>query len=77
LCALPVPAIAEIAGSGPKLPPHLPQGCTFRDGKLWPNSRPGLGVEFDPSGADLVAEITQHNAPIPTYRRPDGSFTNW
>ncbi len=77
LCALPVPAVAEIGGTGPKLPPHLSQGCTFRDGKLWPEPRPGLGVEFDPTGADLVAEINEHNAPIPTYRRPDGSFTNW
>jgi galactonate dehydratase len=77
LCALPMPAVAEIAGPAPKLPSHLTQGCTFRDGKLWPEARPGLGVEFDPANADLVAEITEHNAPIPTYRRPDGSYTNW
>lgn len=77
LCALPVPAIAEIGGAGPKLPLHLLQGCTFRDGKLWPEAYPGLGVVFEPAGADLVSEISEHNAPIPTYRRPDGSFTNW
>jgi L-alanine-DL-glutamate epimerase-like enolase superfamily enzyme len=77
LSALPVPALMEIAGGEPKQPPHLIQGCTFREGKLWPNARPGLGVEFDPAGAELVAEVTTHSAPIPTYRRPDGSITNW
>jgi galactonate dehydratase len=77
LCALPLPALVEIAGPAPKLPPHLKLGCTFRDGKLWPEARPGLGVEFDPSGAELVREVNEHRAPVPTYRRPDGSYTNW
>jgi L-alanine-DL-glutamate epimerase-like enolase superfamily enzyme len=77
LCALPVPALMEIAGDAPKRPPHLPQGCTFHEGKLWPEARPGLGVEFDPGGAELVSEVTERYAPIPQYRRPDGSYTNW
>jgi L-alanine-DL-glutamate epimerase-like enolase superfamily enzyme len=77
LCALPVPALVEIAGASPKLPTHLSLGCTFHDGKLWPDSRPGLGVEFNPKEAELIAEITERHAPIPTYHRPDGSFTNW
>jgi L-alanine-DL-glutamate epimerase-like enolase superfamily enzyme len=77
LGALPVPALMEIAGGEPKLPPHLSLGCTFREGKLWPEARPGLGVEFDPAGAELVQEVTERFAPIPTYRRPDGSITNW
>jgi L-alanine-DL-glutamate epimerase-like enolase superfamily enzyme len=77
LCALPLAALVEIAGPAPKLPPHLRQASTFRDGKLWPNPRPGLGVDFDPSGAELVRTITTRRTPIPTYRRPDGSYTNW
>jgi galactonate dehydratase len=77
LCALPVPAVVEIGGAAPKLPPHLSQGCSFHDGKLWPVSRPGLGVEFNPAEAELITEITEHHAPVPTYRRPDGSYTNW
>ena len=77
LCALPTPVLMEIAGAAPKQPPHLPQGCTFRDGKLWPEAHPGLGVVFDPAGADMIAEITEHYAPTPQFRRPDGSYTNW
>ncbi len=77
LCALPLPALVEIAGPAPKLPPHLKQASTFRDGKLWPEARPGLGVDFDPSTAELLREISEHRLPIPTYRRPDGSLHNW
>jgi len=77
LCSLPVPALVEILGAAPKLPSHLTLGCTFKDGKLWPNPRPGLGVEFDPAGAELISEVTERFAPVPTFRRPDGSLTNW
>ncbi len=77
LASQPVPVLMEIGGAAPKQPPHLAQGCTFRDGKLWPNPRPGLGVEFDPAGAELISEISERAAPIPMYRRPDGSLTNW
>jgi L-alanine-DL-glutamate epimerase-like enolase superfamily enzyme len=77
LCSQPTPALMEIAGPAPKQPPHLPQGVTFRDGKLWPEARPGLGVEFDPAGAELIGEVTERSAPIPQFRRPDGSVTNW
>ena len=77
LCAQPTPALMEVTGTGPKELPHLPQAATFRDGKLWPAARPGLGVVFDPAGAELVAEISEHSSPIPLFRRPDGSFTNW
>jgi galactonate dehydratase len=77
LCSLPVATCMEVGGAGPTLPPHLTKGFVFQDGKLWPQARPGLGVEFDPTGAELVSEITARSAPIPMYRRPDGSFTNW
>lgn len=77
LCAVPVPVLMEIAGASPRLPAHLSQGCTFRDGKLWPEARPGLGVEFDPGGAELEGEISEHFGPIPMFYRPDGSITNW
>lgn len=69
------PVLME-CGSVPK-PAYLPQGPDFRNGKLWPRDALGLGVEFDPKGADLVSDITERSAPIPMYHRPDGSITNW
>ena len=77
LAAVPVPVLTEIAGDGPRQSPHITAGCEFRNGKLWPVDLPGLGVEFDPGGAVHVVDVTERQAPIPMYRRPDGSFTNW
>jgi L-alanine-DL-glutamate epimerase-like enolase superfamily enzyme len=77
LCALPVPALMEIGGPAPRLPAHLKRAADFRDGKLWPVDLPGLGVEFDPAGAELIGEVNAFYAPIPMYKRPDGSITNW
>jgi galactonate dehydratase len=71
------PVLMEIAGAAPPKRPCLSQGPDFHDGKLWPGEAPGLGVEFDPKGAELIAEITQRSRPIPLNRRPDGSITNW
>ncbi len=69
--------LVEITGAGPAELPYLPHYVDFKNGKLWPNSRPGLGVEFEPKGVQLVAEITKRSTPIPLFRRPDGSMTNW
>jgi hypothetical protein len=44
---------------------------------MYPNERPGLGVEFDPAGLNMLAEVTQGAQPLPLFRRPDGSLTNW
>ena len=58
--------------------PHMPVGLDFKDGKLYPNDRPGLGVELDMSKLKQVAEITERvTARAQTYFRPDGSITNW
>lgn len=58
--------------------PYLPVCLDFKSGKLFPNDRPGLGVEVDYKPLKLIAEITQ---PVTdraqTYFRPDGSITNW
>lgn len=71
------PVMMEIGGAGPQTRPYLPLGCDFHAGKLWPNAHPGLGVEFDPKGAELIGEFADRYAPIPTFCRPDGSLTNW
>jgi len=57
---------------------HLPVCLDFKEGKLYPNERPGLGVELDMTQLTQIAEITQPvTARAQTYFRPDGSITNW
>jgi len=61
-----------------ELPAYLKEGYIFRDGKMHPSERPGLGVVVDESRLNLVAEITER-APNSLYqgeslRRPDGSY---
>jgi galactonate dehydratase len=58
--------------------PHLPVCLDFKDGKLYPNDRPGLGVEVDFKPLRQIAEITARvTNRAQTYFRPDGSITNW
>ncbi len=57
---------------------HLPVCLDFKNGKLYPNERPGLGVELDMKQLKQIAEITEPvTARAQTYFRPDGSITNW
>jgi L-alanine-DL-glutamate epimerase-like enolase superfamily enzyme len=56
--------------------PYLPDFLECRNGKVWPNDRPGLGVTVDATQLTPIEEITT-GAPGPTYRRPDGSPTHW
>jgi L-alanine-DL-glutamate epimerase-like enolase superfamily enzyme len=58
--------------------PYLPQCLDFKDGKLWPNERPGLGVEVDFKQLKQSLEVTTYNSErAQYYTRPDGSITNW
>jgi L-alanine-DL-glutamate epimerase-like enolase superfamily enzyme len=57
---------------------HVPVCLDFKNGKLYPNDRPGLGVELDMKHLTQIAEITEPvTARAQTYFRPDGSITNW
>ena len=71
------PVLMEYNFQGHELP-HVPVCLDFKQGKLYPNERPGLGVELDLKRLKPVADITQ---PVTnraqTYFRPDGSITNW
>ena len=71
------PVIMEMTGRDAKVHAHLPVHYDFRDGKMWPNGRAGLGVEFDAGRAELVLEVSEHSQPIRLLERPDGSITNW
>lgn len=56
--------------------PYLPEFLECRNGKVWPNDRPGLGVSVDEKQLTLVETVTE-GGPGPTYLRPDGSPTHW
>lgn len=70
-------AMMEVTGDGGMNIPHLPECFDFREGKMWPNTRPGLGVTLRPESLTLQAEITEALRPVPLLFRPDGSLTNW
>jgi len=71
------PVLMEMRGNGPLPATYLTDSFDFRNGKLWPNARPGLGVAFNPAGLKLLAEADRAAQPVPQFRRPDGSLTNW
>ena len=68
----PGPVLNEVFIS--TLPDYLAEAFDLRDGKIYPNDRPGIGVIFDPGKTNLIDEITKP-ADISGYHRPDGSFT--
>ncbi|MCB1123333.1 MAG: mandelate racemase/muconate lactonizing enzyme family protein [Verrucomicrobiae bacterium] len=71
--------MAELTNAGPAKIPYLNDDYVhFKNGKLYLNDRPGLGVEFFPDKAKLVNEITEPSAyDHPVFERGDGSITNW
>lgn len=71
------PALMEMLPRATSGVPYLPQCFDFKNGKLWLNDRPGLGVTFDEKQLPLLTEVTEPSQPTPIYRRPDGSVTNW
>ncbi len=71
------PVLMEMSRGGHANAPHLPESYDFRNGKMWPNRRPGLGVTLDTKPLQLAAEITERSRPVPLFERPDGSITNW
>src|SRR4051812_44587483 len=56
--------------------PYLPNFLDFRNGKVWPNDRPGLGVTIDEKQLTFIEAMTEA-ASGPTYLRPDGSPSHW
>jgi galactonate dehydratase len=56
--------------------PYMPEFLECRNGKVWPNDRPGLGVSVDEKTLTFIEAMTEA-APGPTHRRPDGSLTHW
>jgi len=71
------PVLMEMVMGGTRPWPYLNNGYDLRNGKLWPNERPGIGVEVDTTKLQMIGEYKERYAAIPMIRRPDGSYTNW
>ncbi|MEQ9374331.1 MAG: mandelate racemase/muconate lactonizing enzyme family protein [Imperialibacter sp.] len=71
--------LTEILGNSATKTDYLNDDyLNFKNGKLYPTQRPGLGVEFNPKNVELINEITKgSDYNHPGFRRADGSFTNW
>ena len=77
LCATSTTALMEMLGDGSRRYAYLPQAYDFREGKLWPNDRPGLGVEVDEGMLTRIATYDTYAMGMPLNRRVDGSYTQW
>lgn len=75
----PIRCMMELVGGEPERPDYFNEDYIhFKDGKLYLNPAPGLGVEFDPKKADFVMEVTEKTEfPHPILKSPDGSIHNW
>ena len=56
--------------------PYMPEFLDCKNGKVWPNDRPGLGISVDEKQLTFIETMTEA-APGITHRRPDGSLTHW
>jgi L-alanine-DL-glutamate epimerase-like enolase superfamily enzyme len=77
LTATSSPALMEMLGDGSRTYPHLPDMYDFREGKFWPNDRPGLGVTVALDQLTLIDEYDEYRAGMLLNRRPDGSYMQW
>lgn len=75
----PARCIMELGGGAPEKPAYFNNDLVdFRNGKLYLNPSPGLGVKFDPKKATFLMEVTTKTKfPHPVLRSPDGAVHNW
>ena len=73
------PARCMYEGGGPSRAEYFNEDLVnFKNGKLYLNPSPGLGVKFDPKKATFIMEITSNTKyPHPILYSPDGAIHNW
>jgi galactonate dehydratase len=75
LGAFPIPVVMEFNYTNTNIA-YLGEFVTFKQGKVYPNDRPGLGVTVQFDQLKLVETFTQANT-RPVYFRPDGTQITW
>ncbi len=75
----PARAVIELVGGVPEKPAYYNEDfIDFRNGKIYLNPKPGLGVKFDPSKAELLLEVTENTKyTTPLLKDADGALRNW
>jgi len=75
----PTRCLMELAGGEPERPDYFNEDLVnFKNGKLYLNPEPGLGVKFNPQKATLLMEVTSNTKfPHPYLKSPDGAIHNW
>ncbi|MFN8346728.1 MAG: mandelate racemase/muconate lactonizing enzyme family protein [Spirosomataceae bacterium] len=75
----PMRCLMELTGGEPERPAYFNEDYVlFKNGKLYLNDSPGLGVKFDPKKATFITEIKENTKfPHPILKAPDGSIHNW
>jgi galactonate dehydratase len=69
------PVLLEYYSDGKPLD-YLPEHFDFKNGKMYPNQRPGLGVTAEMKLLTMIGEVTEPGRRN-VFRRPDGSLTHW
>ncbi len=71
--------LMELGGGEPEKPAYFNEDyINFKNGKLYLNPSPGLGVKFNPKKADFIMEIAEKTKfPHPVLKSPDGAIHNW
>jgi L-alanine-DL-glutamate epimerase-like enolase superfamily enzyme len=75
LSTFPGPVMMEYNYGGRPID-YLPECLDWREGKAYPNQRPGLGVTLDLTKLKQVGEVTEAGRQN-IFRRKDGSLTHW
>ncbi|MEJ1239432.1 mandelate racemase/muconate lactonizing enzyme family protein [Chryseolinea sp. T2] len=75
----PTRCLIEFAGGTFEKPPYFNEDyMLFRDGKVYLNPAPGLGVKFDPKKAEFLLEVNAKTKyPHPILKSKDGSWHGW
>jgi galactonate dehydratase len=75
----PMRCMMELAGGAPERPDYFNEDLlNFKNGKMYLNPAPGLGVKFNPKKANLILEVnTKTKFPHPVLQSPGGAIHNW
>jgi galactonate dehydratase len=75
----PTRCLIELAGGSVEKPNYFNEDyLRFKEGKIFLNNEPGLGVKFDPKKATFIMEVVSKTKyPHPILQSKDGAVHGW